>query len=174
MQMSDFSIQTPPNLTGSDPGFSLLEMLTVLFIIGAAAALVTPNLPLLFDRLTFAAERDNLIREINSLPYKALGANQDLVLSESVLSEKSERQRTSLTPPDEDLRELQKLSPYPTPYLAPAALPVPDGWKVNIPNPIYYRASGFCSGGKVILAAGLLRYELDLRAPYCQVSGQEL
>lgn len=174
MQMSAFSIQTPLNPAGSHPGFSLLEMLTVLFIIGTAAALVTPNLPLLFDRITFASQRDSLIREINSLPYKALGTNQNLVLSESSLNERREQLSTSLTQPDDNLRELQKLAPYPISYLALASIGVPDGWRVRIPDPIYYRASGFCSGGTVILVAGRLQYELSLRSPYCQVSGQEL
>ena len=61
-------------------GFSLLEMLVVVFIIGLAAAVVLPNLPRLFDRVAFANERDSLFRSINTLPFQAYSTNQDYVL----------------------------------------------------------------------------------------------
>lgn len=158
----------PPNL-----GFSLLEMLTVLFIIGAAAALVTPNLPLLLDRLSFAGKRDSLIRDINSLPYDALRYSQDLVLSEA--SQRTLGATDGFSSDRADRLETRAGQPQSAPPTARLAeLTLPDGWKVRIAEPILYRASGFCTGGNISIEVGRLTYDFQLVAPYCQISEQSL
>lgn len=168
MQMLDLSRQTRRNsLQSQAEGFSLLEMLTVLFIIGTAAALATPNLPLMFDRIAFSAEKDTLIRDINALPYAAIKANQDLVLSTNM--ETADLMGDSI--PAAGLAFASEASaPYFSPSTKMATLDLPDGWNLKIAEPILYKSSGFCSGGYVSATAGRLQYDFILTAPYCQIT----
>ena len=162
---------TQKNHSGISPaaGFSLLEVLTVVFIVGLAAAIVLPNFPQLYDRLVYASTRDTLIREINMLPYSAFDQNQDFLLTEE-----STRSRD---PGPEGYgngsffdRSILDLEGARLPSnIRPAPLSIPDGWEVRIPQPIFYRASGFCTGGTVTVSVETLQYNYELNPPYCQI-----
>lgn len=52
-------------------GFTLLEMLVVLVILGLAASLVAPPLARTFDRVSEAGDRDSVRRELAALPMLA-------------------------------------------------------------------------------------------------------
>lgn len=58
---------TEPRITRMR-GFSLLEMLVVLVILGMAAALVAPSLGRTLERVTAAGQRDDLLRRLGQLP----------------------------------------------------------------------------------------------------------
>ena len=49
-----------------------------------------------------------------------------------------------------------------------ATLNLPEKWHVTVDRPIYYQASGFCSGGAVKLTIGQRMYTYDVKAPLCQ------
>ena len=152
-------------------GFSLLEMLVVVFIIGLAAAVVLPNLPRLFDRVSFANERDSLLRSINTLPFQAYSTNQDYVLMAT-----SQTDIDSLTEGSDgliDVNNLDGLGPFRGSMLFNAKISVPAGWDIEVPKPILYRASGFCSGGQVTISTGSVKLELNLTPPYCQITTDE-
>ena len=152
---------------GGSCGFTLLEVLTVLFIVGLSASLVAPNLPILIDRISFALERDTLVRDLNSLPYTALEMNRDLVLTgeykfaEGYWEESDEDKSINID-------DLDISIPYRSALIKLAPLNVPVDWEVYIPSPIFYRSSGFCSGGRVLISVGELEYTLSAEAPYCQ------
>jgi prepilin-type N-terminal cleavage/methylation domain-containing protein len=154
---------------GSDRGFTLLEILTVLLIVGLSVGLVAPNLPGVLDRVSFALERDTLIRELNTLPYKAAGANLDFVLVGEFAYSNPTNTESAL---DEfvDVEELDISVPYRSGGIRMATLSVPQDWSVYVPEPIFFRSSGFCTGGSVIVNVGQFEYALSAQAPYCQFS----
>lgn len=59
-------------------GFSLLEMLVVLVLLGLAAGLVAPSLSRTADRVQAAGDRDDVIRRIQGLPVLARQAGRPL------------------------------------------------------------------------------------------------
>ena len=60
---------TEPRITRMR-GFSLLEMLVVLVILGMAAALVAPSLSRTADRVRAAGDRDDVRRLVQALPMR--------------------------------------------------------------------------------------------------------
>ena len=135
-------------------GFTLLEMLTVLFIIGLAASLALPNLSLIFDRIKFSNEQKNVYRSINTLSFKALSENRDLVL---------------LNDAEKNLNNYE-LGIYNTATLSKISVELPKGWTINVEEPIFYKSSGFCSGGKISLSVGQYNYPIKLIPPFCQIN----
>lgn len=59
-------------------GFTLLEMLVVLVLMGLAAGLVAPSLSRTADRVQAAGDRDALLRRVQSLPILARQAGHPL------------------------------------------------------------------------------------------------
>ena len=158
---------TPPPLEGapSSRGFTLLEVLTVLFIVGLVGALVFPNFPVLIDRIVNANERDSVIRSLNTLSYEAFARNQDYVLTGTY------NDRTSGAADFEEAAIFSGTS-FRSHGISPAQIILPDGWTLSVKKPIFYRASGFCSGGSVQLNTGIVTTEYVLSAPTCQLEGQ--
>ena len=153
----------------SSRGFTLLEMLTVLFVVGLSASLVLPNLPALFDRLNYALERDSFIRKLNDLPQAALKANQDFVLIGD-LSASASINSADVDSPYVDVADLGVSVPYRSSNLRIASLDVPQNWKVNVPEPIFFRSSGFCTGGRITVETEHVRVAMSAKAPYCVFS----
>jgi len=59
-------------------GFSLLEMLVVLVLLGLAAGLVAPSLSRTADRVQAAGDRDDVLRRVQGLPVIARQAGRPL------------------------------------------------------------------------------------------------
>lgn len=57
-------------------GFSLLEMLVVLVLLGLAAGLVAPSLSRTADRVQAAGDRDEVLRRVQGLPVLARQAGR--------------------------------------------------------------------------------------------------
>ena len=174
MQMWDLlKHQHPSKFTGNrktiSGGFTLLEMLVVMFIVGLSASLVLPNMAALYDRLSYALERDTFIRNLNDLPRAAMDNNQDLVLVGEYSS--SDFGSFNDTAPEfVSAEDLEIRVPYRNSIIRPSKLEVPDNWTVSIPEPIFFRSSGFCSGGRILIDTKYLSYVMSAKAPYCLFS----
>ncbi|MSO97521.1 MAG: type II secretion system protein [Rhodospirillaceae bacterium] len=148
-------------------GFTLLELLVVLAIMGLVAMVATPQLATMSDRLDFALNRESLERALRGLPYEAYRRGQDLVIEAT--NETSTAEGPSLTTfrmtKDGEDKPLIVETPV---LLARAEIPLPEGWKLDTKRPIIYRASGFCSGGDLKVRMGRAVYSYQLIAPRCE------
>ena len=130
-------------------GFTLIEVIVVLVILGLLAGLVLPNMPGLFESATRATERDRILDQFAALGAEALRQGRDF----AVLG----------TGPDFDPDTYTDFEPYP--------FVVPEGWEVLVEKPILVRSNGVCLGGRVTLRhAEAPPTELALVPPLCQVA----
>ncbi len=156
-------------------GFTLLEMLVVLVILGLTAGVVVPQMSTMGASFDFALKRESFEQTLNGLAYQAFRDNQDLILlgdyTEAGRVEGSEPKRDpgsslaagmrTLPSSSESREHLPPLNP------AYAKLPLPPGWRATVTNPVYFRASGFCGGGAITLDIGRAEYSYALSAPQC-------
>lgn len=125
-------------------GFTLLELLVVLTVVGLVTALVAPNLGRMVGSMERAVLRDGLVADIAGLSFRAYSLGQGFELSDAGFN---------LRLRDGD------------PVLA-----VPSGWRVQVDRPIRFGFNGLCSGGSLsVLSPDGVVEKLRLEAPACQI-----
>jgi prepilin-type N-terminal cleavage/methylation domain-containing protein len=157
-------------------GFTLLEVVVVLVIVSMTSAIVFPRLATMASSYEFASQRDTFEQNLNGLSYQTYRENNDKILqgfyTAAGRDEKARSKQGGVAslaanmrtrPLTSEFRE--DLAPVTTTY---AEIPMPDGWEVVVNDPIYYRGSGYCSGGTIDLFVGRLQYSYMLRPPLCR------
>ncbi|MBC3870900.1 pilus assembly FimT family protein [Undibacterium oligocarboniphilum] len=126
-------------------GFTLLELLIVLAMLGLLGSLAMPALGKLIDSVRYRSERSGVLAQINALSYRHYLLAQDSVLKTDNLAD-----------------VLKDGKP---------ALDLPVGWSVRIPVPLHYQFNGYCDGGVLELRIPEHPPEvIRLSAPRCGVS----
>jgi prepilin-type N-terminal cleavage/methylation domain-containing protein len=153
-------------------GFTLLEVLVVLALVGMLTAFSLPQFSVISDRLEFNLNRESFERDLAGLSYRAFKEGRPLVLSGQY--PRDPKTEESNAAPDQDANgpvflEPGELRPVRPVLLSDVALKLPAEWQVTVDKPIYYQVSGFCSGGAVRLTVGRYAYFYDVKAPLCQV-----
>jgi len=120
-------------------GFTLLELLVVMALIGLMAGLAMPRMYALYNSASMAYDKDQILLQLSRLGYQARSARTGLVLDRLVWSDPV------------------------------ALMPVlPEGWTVVADAPVNYYANGVCGGGAVTLIYGDRRQRWGLAPPLCR------
>ena len=134
-------------------GFTLLEMIVVLALVGVLATLALPNLQRLYASAQRSTERDRILDQLGSLPSVAMLRRRSYVVYGT------EAPAQSATPTSALQDDAER---YP--------LQVPQGWQVVFDKPLVVRASGICLGAELTLShADAASVRVALRPPYCAV-----
>ena len=123
-------------------GFTLLEMIVVLAILGLAAALVGPSMVKSIDTWRRKAAMDVLLDQLRALPGKARGSGKAITISDAALA--------SAAPP----------------------LSIDADWTLSAPKPWSVGANGVCQGGEVIVGNAYGERTISVAAPFCDPSVQ--
>jgi prepilin-type N-terminal cleavage/methylation domain-containing protein len=131
-------------------GFSLLELVIVLVILGLIGTFALPPMIRLTERTRFSLARQDVERQLDQLPQTAATQGRNLVLSSM---------------PEADIG-------VPVPVAAgkdPYPVTVPEGWRITVDAPIIYRYDGSCSGGKLHLTAFDVAVDYRMNPPLCEL-----
>ena len=151
-------------------GFTLLELLLAMTLLGFLVAMTLPRLDQLYLRFLFWLDQDRIEREIASLSGRAYLEGKALRLS-------------TWPPPPPVPGALPPASTVPAVAFAgsaagaeplagmgePVRLALPEGWRVVVDPPILFRPDGACSGGAVVIEAGDVRRSFRLEPPRCRL-----
>ena len=132
-------------------GFTLLELLVVLALLGLATALAMPNLQRLYAAATQASERDHVLDQFSALGREAMMRGRAYVVFGNA--------------PPPDPAEAARYADYET-YV----VDVPAGWRLGLDRPLVVLANGVCLGGALTLShAEAAAVRVELAPPYCRV-----
>ena len=132
-------------------GFTLLELLVVLALLGLATAIAMPNLERLYVAVTRASEQDHVLDQIAALGREAALNGRAYVVYGNV------------APPDP--AEAARYVDYET-YV----VDVPEGWRLELDSPLVALANGVCLGGALTLShEEVAAVRVELAPPYCRV-----
>jgi general secretion pathway protein G len=122
-------------------GFTLLELLVVLTLLGLLTSLVLPRLATLYSRWQTVYERDHILMNLQALGYTFLQQGTDFQLHQP------------LNPPA---------------ALPPLPFELPDGWLLYTKIPIRFLDNGVCLGGTLYLQHEGHTFPIEMRPPFCQ------
>lgn len=122
-------------------GFTLLELLVVLFLLSLLTGLTLPYLAKVYDSVQFAYEREEVLMQLSRLSYLAFREHRDFKL-------------VNYPPQSKDDN--------------PPSLEWPKGWQITSEAPIDFFANGVCQGGIVQIQYQEKTFKAQLIAPFCQ------
>jgi general secretion pathway protein G len=120
-------------------GYTLIELLIVVLLLGLVSGLALPRLSRMYDSGQMAFEKDDVLRQIASLGHKAFTESRTITIPSFTADQATQ---------------------------VPLALP--DGWALSAARPIVYLPNGVCSGGTLTVQYKDRAFELLLEPPLCR------
>ncbi len=139
-------------------GYTLIEMIVILVILGFMAGLALPRLEKVYTGMQRSMQRSEVLRCIADLGYQAWNHQQILILDH-------------YPPKPTGSYEISQLQTSPMgSTLSEEVFPLPEGWKIVTESPILFKRNGVCSGGTITVSYSNLSSRYVLTAPLCTPS----
>ena len=141
-------------------GFTLIEMLFILFLVAMITALVAPNTERLYESIAGKTDRDYILDQFAGLGRMALHHGQAYVVSPP-----------GPNGPEAEALSAARASPPLHADAKPHVIDLPEGWTIKLDRPLVVGANGVCFGATLtLLHEGTIETRLALEAPYCRVA----
>jgi prepilin-type N-terminal cleavage/methylation domain-containing protein len=125
----------------ADKGFTLIELVVALAIIGLGLSFVMPRMMAWVDRLAFSARQQQFEDALAELGSRARHSGRSVVLRSTDLATHANE---------------------------PSPIELPSSWSLTVEPPIAFRYDGVCTGGKVRLSFPAGERSYRLQSPYCR------
>ena len=125
----------------ADKGFTLIELVVALAIIGLGLSFVLPRMMEWVDRLAFSTRQQQFEDALAKLGSRARHSGRSVVLRSTDLAAHTNE---------------------------PSPIELPSSWSLTVEPPIAYRYDGVCTGGKVRLSFPAGERSYRLQSPYCR------
>ncbi|WP_395338815.1 prepilin-type N-terminal cleavage/methylation domain-containing protein [Ningiella sp. W23] len=121
-------------------GYTLLELLIVLVLMGLLTGIATPRLLQMYESVNFSLERDDILFQLEGLPFAVYQSGESFSL---------------LSIQDDESSEF---------------LSLPEGWELDDfqTSEVIYNAFGYCTGGEVSFVKGERTLQVSLEPPTCR------
>ena len=157
-------------------GFTLLELLVVLALVGLVTAVAFPNLERMVASVTRSTERDYILDQFAGLGRRAMYRGRTYVVFDAAGSPGSggsgsvrEEAGAPAGEEDEEASARSFSASFPDAYEA-YAIDLPEGWEIRLDPPLVVRANGVCLGAALTLHhQGKEEARIGLEPPYCRV-----
>lgn len=165
---------TAPSRAGPEAGFTLVEMMVVMVLLGLLTTLALPAMQRWHDGVQARAETMGVVEALRAAAFAA-GANRSLrvvdagsfVPARPAAGPSAAASAASMPPAPAPSAET---GDRPTPASAGTGIPIPSGWQVDRADPAAFLANGLCRPGRIEFrtAAGA-RVAIDIGGPTCSV-----
>ena len=156
---------------GRSRGFTVLELLAVLLIAALVITLAAPAAERLRGSIVKSTERDYILDQFAGLGRQAMLRGRTYVI---LATSEGAPDGGSAPPPragrpsagsafgSPSLESIERHEPY--------VIDLPQGWDIELDEPLVVRANGVCLGAELILRhRGRVEVRIDLRPPYCRI-----
>ena len=135
-------------------GFTLLELIVVLLLMGLVTALAMPNLERLSAGVARKTERDRILDQFTGLGRRAMLQGRSYVVFGSDGAQDGDDPAGASFPAGHERHVID----------------LPQGWEVLLDPPLVFRANGVCLGAELTLRhRGVEDVRIDLEPPYCRI-----
>lgn len=134
---SPWAFSRPSGSAAKAAGFTLLEMIVVLAILGLATAMVAPSALRSIDTWRRQTEQDKLLDQIRALPGNARATGRGVIISDETLA--------AAKPP----------------------LQIAADWTLRVPAPWRVNPNGVCEGGEVEIGNAYGTRMIKVASPFC-------
>ncbi len=133
--------------TRSITGFTLLELLVVLFLFSAIGALAIPRLTKVYEGISSAAEQDEVLLQLANTGFLVMQRGRGGII-------RAYPPDNQVNPPDASESSLP--------------IPLPQGWRLVTARDITYLDNGICLGGTLHAIKGNTDLTIHMKRPFCQ------